>query len=598
MCGIVAYIGKKNAKDVLLNGLYDLEYRGYDSAGIKLGGNEAVRSVGEVKNLEEQINPNTSASVGIAHTRWATHGPPSKKNAHPHTGRAKRIWLVHNGIIENHKALKEELKMSGIVCVSDTDSEVLAQIIEQEYQKNVPLEEALHTALLRVHGTFGIAVYADDEPDMVLVARMGSPLVIGVGKGEHIIASDVTPIIKHTKNVVYLEDGEIGVIRSDSYEIKNIRQEKVEKEQNTIDWDITYAQKEGFEHFMLKEIHEIPRVIENTMRGRIVTGNINVKLGGLECVEEKLKGIEHIYIIGCGSAYYAGLYGKYLMEAFSGISAEVDIASEFRYRNPVFRKNAAVLVISQSGETADTLEAVRIAKQKGILSLGIVNVVDSSIARETDAGIYNHAGPEISVASTKAFISQLTALVMVALFFGKLHKVISGTSVDVINELLVLPKKVEMILKQSDEIKMLAVKYAKHKDFLFIGRTYNFPIALEGALKLKEVSYIHAEGYSAGELKHGPIALIDTHIPVVAIAPSGSVAEKMQSNIEEIRARGGEVLLVSDEKEAMFPIPKTIEPLQPLLTVIPLQLFAYHVSVAKGLNVDRPRNLAKSVTVE
>ena len=596
MCGIVGYIGKKNAKDVLLNGLYDLEYRGYDSAGIKVNGHDAVKVIGEVSNLEKRISPSITSHVGIAHTRWATHGAPTEKNAHPHTGKEKHIWLVHNGIIETYKELQENLKKIGIICSTDTDSEVLAQIIEQEYQEDTTLEDAVRKALLQIEGTYGIVVYSEKEPDVLLVARMGSPLVIGIGKDEHMIASDVTPIIKHTRNVVYLEDGEIGVIKNDSYEIKNALREKIEKTQNSIDWNIESAQKKGFEHFMLKEIYEIPDVIKNTIRGRI--HGTNVKLGGLESVAKKLKNIEHIHIVGCGSAYYAGMFGKYVIEEFSGISAEVEVASEFRYRNPIFRKNTAVLVISQSGETADTLEAARIAKQKGMLTLGIVNIVGSTIARETDAGIYNHAGPEISVASTKAFISQMITLIMFSIYIGKLNNIQVKTTKELFSEILTLPRKAEKILKHADYIKTIAKKYKDKEHCLFIGRNYNFPIALEGALKLKEISYIHAEGYSAGELKHGPIALIDKDIPVIAIAPNDSMVGKMNSNIEEIRTRNGDVLIVSDNKTATFPIPKSIEPLQSLLALIPLQLFAYYVSLSKGFNVDRPRNLAKSVTVE
>ena len=602
MCGIVGYIGTKDASKVLLGGLFDLEYRGYDSAGIKMIGQPVVKVAGPVKNLEKKLSPYASSHAGIAHTRWATHGLPTAVNAHPHSGAKGAIWLVHNGIIENYSELKIELKKKGIRCVSETDTEVLAQLVEYEFEKAQNLEEAVRRALLQVRGAYGIVVCADREPDKLIVARMGSPLVLGVGKHECIVASDVSAIVKHTKRVVYLEDGELAVITKDGYTITDGAYNHVEKEEEEVVYDGEEAKKEGFDHFMLKEIFEGPDVVQNTMRGRVQAAKGEVKLGGIECVADRLKEVSRIHIVGCGSAYYAGLYAKYVIEELAGIAVDVDFASEFRYRKPVLDKNAVVLAISQSGETADTLEAIREGKRQRVLTLGVVNVVGSTIARETDAGVYNHAGPEISVASTKAFISQMTVLLMLAVHLGRMRGLSKKDAQEILSGLESLPQKMKQVLRTDVAIKEVATEYAKYKDFLYIGRTYNFPIALEGALKLKEVSYIHAEGYGAGEMKHGPIAMIDENFPTVAIAPKDEMYPKMMSNIEEIRARGGKVILVSDAKsdraDALLKVPEAIPQLMPILNLIPLQLFAYHVAVAKGLDVDRPRNLAKSVTVE
>ena len=602
MCGIVGYIGTKDASKVLLGGLFDLEYRGYDSAGIKMIGQPVVKAVGPVKNLEKKLNGYPSSHAGIAHTRWATHGLPTIINAHPHGGAKGAVWLVHNGIIENYIELKAALKKKGIRFASDTDTEVLVQLIESEFQTVQHLEEAVRRALRQVRGAYGIVACTDAEPDRLVVARMGSPLVLGVGKNECIVASDVSPIVKHTKRVVYLEDGELAVITKDGYTITDGAYNNVEREEEEVAYDGEEAKKEGFAHFMQKEIFEGPSVVQNTMRGRVQAQKGEVKLGGIECVADRLKDISRIHIVGCGSAYYAGLYGKYVIEALSGIAVDVDYASEFRYRKPVLDKNAGVLAISQSGETADTLEAIREGKRQRVLTLGIVNVVGSTIARETDAGVYNHAGPEISVASTKAFISQMTVLLMLAVYLGRLRTLAKKDAHMILSGLESLPKKMQQVLKSDAEIEAVAQEYAAYNDFLYIGRTLNFPIALEGALKLKEVSYIHAEGYSAGEMKHGPIAMIDENFPTVAIAPKDEMYAKMMSNIEEIRARGGKVVLVSDAKsdraDAVLKVPEALPQLSPILNLIPLQLFAYHIAVSKGLDVDRPRNLAKSVTVE
>ncbi len=604
MCGIIGYIGNKKTSDVLINGLFDLEYRGYDSAGIKLKGSPVLKAVGPVKNLQEKLKSikDVNSNIGVAHTRWATHGLPTEENAHPHSGNKDIVWIVHNGIIENYKQLKKELEEKGSRFKSETDTEVLAHLIEKEFGETNSLTEAVKNALQKVKGAYGIIVFSEKEPDKLIVARMGSPILLGLGEDEYIIASDISPVLKHTKNIIYLEDGEIAIIKKNSHEIRNSLNELIKKETNHVDYEVEEAQKSGFEHYMLKEIFEAPEVVLNTSRGRIMLDKGEVKLGGLELVFEKLKKIKHIHIVGCGSAYYVGLYGKYLLEEFAGISASVDFASEFRYRNPVLKEDSVVLAISQSGETADTLEAIREAKRKDILTLGIVNTVGSSISRETDAGIYNHAGPEISVASTKAFVSQMVTLILFTVHMGRLNHMSFQTAQEILKELKNLPEKIEKILIKTEDIKKIAEKFKEAPNFLFIGRKYNFPIALEGALKLKEVSYIHAEGYGAGEMKHGPLAMIDKDFPVMAIAPKDNMYEKMASNIEEIKSRNGKIILVTDSSEKIceniIKIPQTIEPLSSILTLIPLQIFSYYVALTKGLNVDRPRNLAKSVTVE
>jgi glucosamine--fructose-6-phosphate aminotransferase (isomerizing) len=608
MCGIFAYTGSKgkDAGKVLLDGLLSLEYRGYDSAGVYVPESGLVRTPGAVAELRKKVPKNFTGKSGIAHLRWATHGEPTEKNAHPHSDCEGELWLVHNGIIENFKELKAKLAKTGHTFKSDSDTEVLAHLVEEHLKIEKNFEKAALAALNEVRGTYGIALQYKGEPDKIIAARMGSPIVLGLGDGEHFIASDPSPILPHTKRVVFLEDGEVAVITPGNHRIFKLDASHVKREPTEIEWSAEEAQKGGYEHFMLKEIMEGPEVIENTLRGRLIPEKGMVKLGGLEAVADELKKIERIIITAQGTAYIAGLVGEYMLEEYAGIPVEVEYASEFRYRSPVLNQKTALIAISQSGETLDTLEAVREGKRKGALTLGVINAVGSTIARETDAGVYNHAGPEISVASTKALISQLVALVLFALFFGRQRTMTAKTAKDIIAELKTLPKKIEKVLEGKEKIQALAKKYAGNRDVLFIGRKSNYPIALEGALKLKEISYIHAEGYSAGEMKHGPIAMIDENFPTVAIATSGSVYEKMISNIHEIKARKGPVIVVATEGDTeiaklvddVIYVPKTIEMLSPILNVVPLQLFAYYFAKEKGLNVDRPRNLAKSVTVE
>jgi len=612
MCGIVGYIGKQDAMPILLEGLRRLEYRGYDSAGVAVFGNKkikTVKAVGKVNVLENKIGRNKLPGfLGIAHTRWATHGAPSEKNAHPHGDCRGNLWLAHNGIIENYQKLKSSLQRKGHKFKSETDTEVLSHLIEEEQKTNggVALEEAVRRALKKVVGTYGLAVISRKEPQKIVVARQSSPLLIGVGKNEYIVASDACAVITRTNQVIYLDDGEIGVIEPNGVKIINLDKEQVKKRNHTIDWDLSRAQKDGFDHFTLKEIYEQPQAIINSLRGRLVVEDGLAKLGGLQDVEERLRGIERLAIVGCGTAYYSGLVGKYMLEEYAGLPTEVEYASEFRYRKPVLDKNSALLCMSQSGETADTLAAMQEAKRKGIMTLGIVNAVGSTIARETDAGVYNHIGPEIGVASTKAFSSQLCIFALLTLFLGRQRGMSLVIGQRIARELQELPAQVKKILRQNNAIKKIAKKYAKANNFMFLGRKYNFPLAMEGALKLKEISYIHAEGYSAGEMKHGPIALIDKKFPTLAIAPKDSVYEKMVGNIEEIKARSGRVIALTTEgnkelnnlaDDVIF-IPKTLEMLTPILAIVPLQLFAYYCAIFKNRDIDKPRNLAKSVTVE
>ncbi|MEK7107220.1 MAG: glutamine--fructose-6-phosphate transaminase (isomerizing) [Patescibacteria group bacterium] len=611
MCGIFAYTGKKgkNAGEVLLKGLLSLEYRGYDSAGIYLPESGSVKTKGAVAELRKKIPKNFKGKSGIAHLRWATHGEPTEKNAHPHSDCEGELWVVHNGIIENFKELKEKLAKIGHSFKSDSDTEVLAHLVEEHLKKsasNGNFEKAALAALNEVRGTYGIALQYKKEPDKIIAARMGSPIVLGLGNGEHFIASDPSPILPHTKKVVFLEDGEVAVITPGKHRIFKLDATNVKRKATKIDWSAEEAQKGGYEHFMLKEIMEGPEVIENTLRGRLISAKGLAKLGGLESVANQLGKIERVIIVACGTAYYAGLVGEYMLEEHAGIPVEVELGSEFRYRKPVLNERTAVLAISQSGETLDTLEAVREGKRRGALTLGIVNAVGSTIARETDAGVYNHAGPEIGVASTKAFISQLTALALLTLFLGRQRGMSAMEGKRIAKELLALPAKLAKLLEQKESIAFLARKYSGNRDFLFLGRRYNYPVAFEGALKLKEVSYIHAEGCGAGEMKHGPIAMIDEKFPTMAIAPKDSMYEKMISNIHEIKARKGPIVAIATEgdkeiaklvDDVMY-VPETIEMLSPILNVVPLQLFAYYFAKEKGLNVDRPRNLAKSVTVE
>ncbi len=591
---------------ILIDGLTSLEYRGYDSAGIYIPGAGSVRAVGAVGSLKSKLPKNLKGESGIAHLRWATHGEPTVANAHPHRDCSGTIWVVHNGIIENHQELRDKLIKEGHKFLSKTDTEVLPHLVEHYFKKEKDLERAVLKTLRDIRGTYGAVFVSEQEPDKLIAVRMGAPVVLGLGDGENFIASDPSPILRHTKNVIYLQDGEMAVITPTSHAIYTFDRARVRRSPEKVEWSPEQIQKGGFKHFMLKEIMEGPEVIENTLRGRLVVDKGLAKLGGLESVSEKLRGVKRIIIVGCGTAYYAGLVGEYMLEEYAGIPVEVEVGSEFRYRKPVMDSETILLAVSQSGETADTLEAIREAKRKGILTLGIVNTVGSTIARETDAGIFNHAGPEIGVASTKAFLSQVTALALLTLFLGRQRQMSLVTGKRIAKELLDLPEKVDIILSDHQKLRSLARKYSKYDDFLYIGRKYNYPIALEGALKLKEVSYVHAEGCGAGEMKHGPLAMIDPNFPTVAIAPKDSVYEKMVSNIQEIKARKGKVLVITNREgkelralaDDLIVVPKTLEMLSPILTVVPLQLFAYYFAVEKGLNVDRPRNLAKSVTVE
>lgn len=590
----------------MLDGLTALEYRGYDSAGVYLPNSGSVKSVGAVGNLKHKISQTMQGKSGIAHLRWATHGEPTEVNAHPHHSTDQKIWLVHNGIIENHKALQIFLEGKGCDFISKTDTEVLAQLIGYHLQETKDFEKAVITALNDVEGTYGIAVAYQDEPEKIIAARNGAPVVIGLGENENFVASDPSPILRHTKEMIFLNDGEVAVITPNQHLIYNLDRVPIARAKETIAWEAEEAQKDGFEHYMLKEIMESPEVVENTIRGRLIGENGLAKLGGLEGAQEKLRDIKRIIIVGCGSAYYAGLVGEYMLEEYAGIPTEVEIGSEFRYRKPIIDSQTALLAISQSGETADTLEAVREAKQKGALTIGIVNVVGSTIARETDVGVYNHAGPEIGVASTKAFISQLTVLALLTLFLGRQRQMSLSMGRRIAEEIKLLPEKINQVLLREKLIQQIAHKYSWAKDFLYLGRKYNYAIAFEGALKLKEVSYVHAEGYGAGEMKHGPLAMIDKSFPTIAIAPKDSVYQKNISNIQEIRARQGDVIVITTEdsddlsemSSDIILIPKTLEMLTPILSVLPLQMFAYYFAADKKLNVDRPRNLAKSVTVE
>ena len=612
MCGIVGYIGDKQAYPVLISGLRRLEYRGYDSAGISILNNETkiYKCKGKVKDLESYINGRSiTGNIGIGHTRWATHGEPNDVNAHPHKSQNGHFILIHNGIIENYAELRSELMERGYEFKSETDTEVLVNLIEHLYLKaKIPAESAVRLALQKVIGAYGLVIIATDEPDKLIVARKGSPLVIGVGKDEYFLASDATPIIEYTNKVIYLNDGEIGVIKKNKLDLSSIdNNEHAPTKIQTIDLDIGEIDKGDFEHFMLKEIFEQPKSIRDTFRGRISREKHNISLGGLFEVMPRLVDAKRIIIVGCGTSWHAGLVGEYLLEEFARIPVEVEYASEFRYRNPVISGDDIVIVISQSGETADTLAAIKMAKEAGALVLGICNVVGSSIPRETQGGVYTHAGPEIGVASTKAFTAQVTVLTMMAMWLGKKKRLLSDDFyLKFITELQEIPDRIEEILKKNDQFREIARKYKDVENFLYLGRGYSFPVALEGALKLKEISYIHAEGYPAAEMKHGPIALIDEKMPVVVIAPRDDSYEKIVSNIQEVKARGGIVIAVVNKGEKsikemadhVIEIPATNLALMPLLTVIPLQLLSYHIAVMRGCNVDQPRNLAKSVTVE
>lgn len=612
MCGIVAYVGPRQAYPILMKGLYRLEYRGYDSAGIALIDKDLnlYKCHGKVADLKNHVkNLNTKGTIGIAHTRWATHGEPNDINAHPHFSQGKDIALIHNGIIENYAYLKQELLNRGYTFTSNTDTEVLVYLID-DIRKNekVDLVEALRIALTEVVGTYAIVIISKDDPDMLIGARKGSPLVVGVGKEEMFIASDPSPIVEYTKKVVYLNDEEITIIKRNG-DLKILTIENVEKTPyvQKLELQLGAIEKGGFPHFMLKEIFEQPRSIKDSMRGRVNIAKEIVALGGIIDYEEKFLNAKRIIIIACGTSWHAGLVGEYLFEDLARIPVEVEYASEFRYRNPIIYETDIVIAISQSGETADTLAAIELAKAKGATIIGICNVVGSSIARATHAGSYTHAGPEIGVASTKAFTAQVTVLTMMALTIAQKKGSISRSRMnEIITELENIPDKVESTLKQNENIKLLAKRFMDSKNFLYLGRGYNFPVALEGALKLKEISYIHAEGYPAAEMKHGPIALIDEKMPVVVIATRKGTYEKVISNIQEVKARKGIIIAVVTEGDTtvknladyIIEIPETEEMMIPLLATIPLQLLAYHVAVLRGCNIDQPRNLAKSVTVE
>ena len=608
MCGIIGYIGNKNASEVIMNGLKRLEYRGYDSAGIALNDDEIFieKKVGKISELDGALNYDELKNyhLGVGHTRWATHGSPTEANAHPHCDSSCDIALVHNGIIENYAVIKQALIKDGHTFKSETDTEVVAHLIEH-YHTNEPLIDSVIRALSRVEGTYGIVVISKKEPDIIVAARKGSPLILGVGDNEMILASDASAIVEHTRNVVYLEDNELIEIKQNRFKTYDLEKNSIKKKIEAIDWDIAAIEKQGYEHFMLKEIHEQQETILNAFRGRIIPESGNVRLDGLQLTDEELNGIERLVFIACGTSWHAGLIGEYLIEEYARIPVEVEYASEFRYRKPVLKKGDLVITISQSGETADTLAALREAKARGVKVLGITNVVGSTIARESDGGIYIHAGPEVGVASTKAFTSQITVLILLTIMLSRRRDMTASEGKTIINDLLKIPEYVDSVLK--DEcIKKIAEIYKDNRNFLYLGRGIQFPVALEGALKLKEISYIHAEGYPAAEMKHGPIALIDEDMPVVFIAPKDDVYNKVVSNMEEVKARNGKIIAVASEGDEdikryadhVIYIPEINRLVSPLLTVIPLQLLAYYIAVIRGCDVDQPRNLAKSVTVE
>jgi glutamine---fructose-6-phosphate transaminase (isomerizing) len=614
MCGIVGYIGKRDAATVLLNGLKRLEYRGYDSAGVAVlnGKLSVIKQKGSVGNLERAIAESPDllkgGTIGIGHTRWATHGDPSDRNAHPHLNAAGDIAVIHNGIIENHTALRQELGSQGYLFLSDTDTEVLVHLIDRIWseERDLTLEAVVRKALHYIDGAYGICVISSREPETLIVARMGSPLVLGIGEEEYFIASDAAPIIEYTKKVIYLADGEMAVINRAGFAIKTEKNEEAEKNVTELDFKLEEIEKGGFEHFMLKEIFEQPSVMRDVMRGRIHLEDNTLHLGGVKDHLDQLRKAKRIIICACGTSWHAGLIGEYLIEEFARIPVEVDYASEFRYRTPIISPDDVVMVISQSGETADTLAALRMAKEKGALVMGICNVVGSTIARETTCGMYTHAGPEIGVASTKAFTAQVIVLYMLALALSIGRTIKDDEIALYLKELSEVPQKASRIIREHAEIHAIAKVYKDARNFLYLGRGFNFPVALEGALKLKEISYIHAEGYPAAEMKHGPIALIDKDMPVIFIATRDSTYTKILSNIEEVRTRKGKVIAIATEGDQeianladhVIYIPYAAAPVTPLLTVIPLQLLSYYIATERGCNVDRPRNLAKSVTVE
>jgi glucosamine--fructose-6-phosphate aminotransferase (isomerizing) len=608
MCGIVGYVGPKQASPILIDGLRRMEYRGYDSAGVAVlnGGDIKIRkAAGKLSALVDKLRTETPiGTVGIGHTRWATHGAPTTPNAHPHLDQKGRIAVIHNGIIENSAAIRKALENRGHVFKSETDTEVLAHLIGAYYEGN--LEQAVAGALWDIDGAYGIAVISADEPDTLVAARNGSPLLVGVGDGEYFVASDASAILEHTRSVVYLDDGEMAVLTRDGYRVRNLTDTHVDKPVNQIEWDLATIERGGFSHFMLKEIFEQPESLTNTVRGHLLEEEGSARLRGLNMSDEEINRVNRVIITACGTSWHAGLIGEYIFEEMARIPCEVEYASEFRYRNPIVDENTLVIAVSQSGETADTLAAIREARRRGARTIGLVNVVGSTIAREVQGGLYLRAGPEIGVASTKAFNSQVAALAMVALKMARLRSLSVLQGRQFIHALQALPAQIRTVLDRAPEVETLADRFATAHNALYLGRGVNFPVALEGALKLKEISYIHAEGYPAAEMKHGPIALIDENMPVVFIAPRDGVHGKIMSNIEEVKARGGKVIAIVTEgdaeisrlADAVFPIPATHDLLTPMLASVPLQLFAYYVAVRRGCNVDQPRNLAKSVTVE
>ena len=613
MCGIVGYIGTKQAMPILVKGLRRLEYRGYDSAGIAVCNAKEdvcrVRSVGKIDNLSEKIGEtHIEGTVGIAHTRWATHGGVTEENAHPHMAHDGKLALVHNGIIENYRELKDHFPDSTFE--SQTDSEVLAHLIAKHYHADTnsdkDLRVAVEKALSHVRGTYGIVVMHKDHPGVLITARMGSPIVVGVGDDGHYIASDPTPILPYTKKMIFLEDGEVAEVHIDKMKTRDLKAQEITKCVEEIEWDDAQAEKAGFDHFMLKEIHDQPTVFQDAIRGRYNLAEGTAYLGGLNMTDDEMRSIKRVILIACGTASYAARIGKYAFERLAGIPTEVDVASEFRYRDPIVDEHTLVFGVSQSGETADTIAALREAKRKGAFVRGVVNVVGSTIARETDGGSYIHAGPELSVASTKAYTNMIAILLLYALQFGRLKRITPATGQRLLHALRDIPEKMQQILEQSDKIKEIALKYKDYPNFFFLGRGINFPVALEGSLKLKEITYIHSEAYPGGEMKHGPIALLSEEFPIFAIMTKDQLYDKMRSNIEEARARGAKVILIATEGDEtaheladdVIYVPDTMELLEPLLNSIPAQLFSYYIAVALDRDVDRPRNLAKSVTVE
>ncbi|MEW5798301.1 MAG: glutamine--fructose-6-phosphate transaminase (isomerizing) [Bacteroidota bacterium] len=611
MCGIVGYIGSKNSLPMLIDGLKRLEYRGYDSAGVAIIHDSILRiqkKVGKVTELEKAASADQySGTIGIGHTRWATHGEPSDINAHPHVSHDGTIAMIHNGIIENYQSIRATLEKLGYKFSSATDTEALVHLIQEMKKVSGDLETAVRLALRQVDGTYGIAVVSSQEPDKIIVARKGSPLIIGVGEGEHFVTSDASAIVPYTRHVVYLEDGEIAVLSKNKFETKTIDNVDIVKQVEKITFDIDQIEKGGYDHFMLKEIMEQPETLRNAMRGRVLLDEGNAKLSGLRDVMLLLENAQRMIVTACGTSWHAGLVGEYMMEQYAKVPVEVEYASEFRYRNPIIKPNDVLFLVSQSGETADTLAALREGKKKGASVLGICNVVGSTIARESHGGVYIHAGPEIGVASTKAFTSQLIVFSLITILIARQRGAITADQAKgICKELLALPDKVQTMLKNTSEVERIAEEFKSTANFLYLGRGYNFPVALEGALKLKEISYIHAEGYPAAEMKHGPIALIDKNMPVVVIATKDSTYDKVISNIQEVKARKGRIIAIAndDDKQIhsladyVITVPQTADMLSPIVNVIPLQLLAYYIAVKRGCNVDQPRNLAKSVTVE